>query len=231
MTLFLQNKWKPVIIATFIIAVITIATRLFNLDLLISNIFYVPGESFPLKNNPLIRFFYFSINVSVTLSIIFVIAFTIAASIKKTLRKYKMWVVALFISMVVGPGLIVNSLFKDHFGRPRPSQSIEFGGTLGSKAILEANWGNHGKSFASGHAAVPLSFLVLAFLAGRRGKVKLAKQLTVGLGAWYLLVCCARIAAGGHYFSDVAWAGYVSFVCAWLSYLLSNRFWKNPDIP
>lgn len=230
MSYYLKHRWQPIIIATIVIAIITIVTRLFNLDLLISGLFYVPNEGFPLKDNLFVRFFYRSVNVSVILSILFVLGFAVIALIKKPLRKHNLWVAAFVISMVVGPGLIVNTLFKENFGRPRPVQSIDFGGKYQHKAVLEANWGNDGKSFPSGHAAVPLSFLVFAFFAGRRGKVKLAKRLTVGIVAWYLFVCYARVAAGGHHFTDVAWGGYFSFVCAWLSYIGFERLRVNLGI-
>lgn len=228
MTQILKSTWQPILIASIIIVLITIATRMFNLDILISGYFYEQGVGFPEKNDLLVRFFYRSINVSVTISILFFIGFAVLATIKKPLRKHNRLILALFISILLGPGLIVNSIFKENFGRPRPSQTIEFGGKHQPKEILEANWGNYGKSFPSGHAAVPLSFLLLAFAALRRGKLKLAKQLTVGIVAWYLFVCYARVAAGGHHFSDVAWAGYIAFVCAWLSYILIERRGKLP---
>ncbi|GLO61346.1 phosphatase PAP2 family protein [Vibrio sp. MACH09] len=227
MSQILQSKWQPIIIATIIIAIITIATRLFNLDIAITSFFYHSQDGFTLKNDSLVRFFYRSINISVTVSILFFIGFAIAALFKKSIRKHNRLVLALFISILLGPGLIVNSVFKENFGRPRPSQTVEFGGQYQPKAVLEANWGNEGKSFASGHAAVPLSFLLLAFAAYRRGKLKLAKQLAIGIVSWYLFVSYARVAAGGHHFTDVAWAGYFSFVCAWLSYIFIESRGKN----
>lgn len=220
MSKLMDSRWQPIIIATIVIAIITLATRLFNLDILISGWFYQPGEGFPLKNDLLVRFFYRSINVSVVVSILFFLGFAVAAVIKKPLRKHNRLVIALFISILLGPGLIVNSIFKENFGRPRPSQTVEFGGKHQPQAVLEANWGNYGKSFPSGHAAIPLSFLLLAFAAYRRKKFRLAKQLAAGIVGWYLFVSYARVAAGGHHFSDVAWAGYFSFVCAWFSYKL-----------
>ncbi len=218
-----QKLWPPILLATAVIALITVATRLFNLDLIISGWFYTEGVGFPLKNNLLVELFYRSVPFMVTISLLFFILYAALALIKKIDTKYHRLVLALFISMLVGPGLIVNSVFKDHFGRPRPSQSIEFGGTHQHQPVLEANWGNYGKSFPSGHAAVPISFLVLAFSAKRQGKIRLARQLTAGLLFWYLLVSFARIAAGGHHFTDVLWAGYFSFIFAWLSYYLIER--------
>ncbi len=215
----MKNKLMPVVIATLIIAVITIAARIWNLDLLISGAFYTPGQGFVLRNDLVVMFFYNSISVMVTASVLFFLAYPVIYWRFKGTRKYWRTVLALFVALAIGPGVIVNSIFKEHFGRPRPSQTIEFGGPYEHKQVLEANWGNPGKSFPSGHASVPLAYLLLAFAALRRKKVKLAKGLGIGIIGWYLAVCYARIAAGGHHFTDVSWGGYFAFVSAWLSYL------------
>ncbi|PJC85627.1 hypothetical protein CSW98_13680 [Vibrio sp. HA2012] len=219
MTSLFQGKYTPLVLATAIILLLTVVIRLADLDLLISGYFYdAADKTFPLKDHLLVVFFYNSIPWAVTGSLLFFLTYPLVAYFKKPLRRHNRLVMALFISMLLGPGIIVNSIFKDNFGRPRPSQSIEFGGTEPHRAVLEANWGNKGPSFPSGHAAMPLSFLVLALAARRRGNRHLAVNLTRTLIFWYVMVSFARIAAGGHHFSDVIWAGYFSFVCAWLSY-------------
>lgn len=215
----LQGKYAPVGVATIVILLLSAAIRLLNLDLLVSGLFYdAAGNTFPLKNNLLTVFFYNTIPWAVTGSLLFFLAYPFVAYFKRPVRKYNRLVLALFLSLLIGPGLIVNSIFKDNFGRPRPSQSIEFGGTEPHRAVLEANWGNKGPSFPSGHAATPLAFLVLALAARRRGYKTLATNLTYALVFWYVAVSLARIVAGGHHLSDVVWGGYFSFVCAWLSY-------------
>jgi membrane-associated phospholipid phosphatase len=219
MSNLLQRKYLPVGIATIAILVVTVAIRLLDLDLLVSGYFYdAASNSFPLKEHPLTVFFYDTIPWAITGSLLFFIAYPFVAYFKKPLRKHNRLVLALFLSLLIGPGLIVNSIFKENFGRPRPTQSIDFGGAEQHRAVLEANWGNKGPSFPSGHAATPLAFLVLALAARRRGYKPLASRLTYALVFWYVAVSLARIVAGGHHLSDVAWGGYFSFVCAWLSY-------------
>lgn len=213
-----STKLKGPLIATGVIALITVATRLLNLDLMVSGWFYSVEEGFFLRGALLEQLFYNSIPWAVTASLLFFIGFAIASLLFKKGRQHNRLVLALFIALVVGPGLIVNSVFKDNWGRPRPVQSEEFGGKHPHRAVLEYNWGNYGKSFPSGHAAVPLAFLVLAFAAHKRGKLKLAKRLAIGIVAWYLATSVARIVAGGHHFSDVAWAGYFAYLSAWLCY-------------
>jgi lipid A 4'-phosphatase len=216
---FITHKFVPIAIATIVIIFITLATRMWHLDMLISDYFYTPEEGFLLRDSLLVIFFYDSIGWAVKLGIMCFIAYPIIYWRIKVSRKYCRTVLALFLTLSIGPGIIVNSIFKDHFGRPRPVQTIEFGGKYEHKEILESNWGNPGKSFPSGHASVPLAFLILVFSAYRRGKTTTATVLATVIAAWYIGVSYARVAAGGHHFSDVTWAGYVTFICAWLSYL------------
>lgn len=219
----IKHRFFPIVAATAVVLFFTIAAWSDNLDILISGSFYQPGIGFPLKDTLLVSFFYNSIGWVVTASVLFFLAYPLIYWRVERSRKYWRIVLALFIALAVGPGVIVNSIFKDHFGRPRPVQTIEFGGQYEHKAALEANWGNPGKSFPSGHASVPLAYLLLAFAAYRRNRKVLARNLAIGIVFWYLAVSYARIAAGGHHFTDVAWGGYIAFVSAWLSYIYIEK--------
>ncbi len=58
----------------------------------------------------------------------------------------------LILSVVIGPGLIINAVFKDHWDRPRPRDVVEFGGMLQcTPAPLR---GESGESFPCGHCSV-----------------------------------------------------------------------------
>lgn len=218
-----MHKLTPIIIATVMITLITISTRIWNLDLVISSAFYDPNTGFSGKKTLFVDFFYDTIDWAVIATLIISFSYSIIYWCLPMIRQYWRVVLALFLSLSIGPGLIVNSIFKDNFGRPRPVQTEEFGGTYQHRAVLEPNWGKPGTSFPSGHASVPLAFLVLAFSAYRRKRFILAKSMTVGISVWYLAVSYGRIAAGGHHFTDVSWAGYIAFVCAWLSYIYIDK--------
>jgi membrane-associated PAP2 superfamily phosphatase len=218
-----MNKLTPIVIATVIIALITLSARIWNLDLIISGAFYNQETGFSGKSSVVVKFFYDTISWAVTTTLVFCLAYPVLYWRLPMVRQYWRTVLALFLCLSIGPGIIVNSIFKDNFGRPRPIQTQEFGGEYQHREVLEANWGNKGKSFPSGHASVPLAFLVLAFSAHRRKRVVLAQSMTIGITIWYVAVSYARIAAGGHHFTDVSWAGYIAFICAWLSYLYIEK--------
>lgn len=113
--------------------------------------------------------------------------------------------------LALGPWLLVNVVLKDTLGKPRPSQIREFNGTYQYAQFWEPGTGSHNGSFPSGHAAVAFSTMApWFFLRGRRNRLA-AGFLAAGLG-WGLLVGAARMAQGGHFFSDVIWSGGIVYL-------------------
>jgi lipid A 4'-phosphatase len=115
----------------------------------------------------------------------------------------------LFAALVLGPGLLANTLLKDHWGRARPTQIEAFGGLHRfTPAPLPAAECERNCAFVSGHAALGFSLVAFGFLLppGRSRNRGLAAAL--GFGA---LVGFARIAQGGHFLSDVVYAGLLVF--------------------
>ncbi|QLQ32405.1 MAG: phosphatase PAP2 family protein [Candidatus Thiothrix singaporensis] len=116
-----------------------------------------------------------------------------------------------------GPGLLVNSLFKDHWGRPRPLQVEQLGGQehYAPPGYFVAN--GHGRSFPSGHSSVGFAFIAFWFLL-RRHKPTLAKMALLLSLLFGCTIGLTRMAAGGHFLSDVMWSGWVVLFASWLLY-------------
>lgn len=134
---------------------------------------------------------------------------------------------ALFVLLllVLGPWLLVNVVLKDTLGKPRPSQLFEFNGTFPYAQFWEPGTGSDNGSFPSGHAAVAFSAMApWFFLRGRRSRLG-AGFLAAGIG-WGLLVGCARMAQGGHFFSDVIWSGGIVYL---LGLLLASALSLDRD--
>jgi len=75
----------------------------------------------------------------------------------------------LILSVLIGPGLIINAVFKDHWDRPRPGDVVEFGGMLQcTPAPLR---GESGESFPCGHCSVGFLFASGWWLWKRRRSV------------------------------------------------------------
>ena len=130
-------------------------------------------------------------------------------------------VIFLIATLAMGPGLIVNLGLKDHWHRPRPTHVQEFHGT----DTFRPWWDDSGAckkncSFVSGEAATgfwmvaPASLLPLPW----RGPALLA-AFAFGVGASLL-----RMAAGGHYLSDVMLGGLVTLIVIEIARKL---FWRS----
>lgn len=124
--------------------------------------------------------------------------------------------VALYLlaSLALGPGLVVNVVLKDHWGRPRPSTIAEFSGpNTYVPPFIPSTQCDDNCSFPSGHAALGFWMVAFALLAPQRHR-----QLSVAAALLFgSLVGLARIAQGGHFLSDVLVSGLlVSGFCLWL---------------
>jgi membrane-associated phospholipid phosphatase len=110
---------------------------------------------------------------------------------------------------VIGPGVLANTIFKDHWGRARPTQIEAFGGSHRfTPAPLPAAECERNCSFVSGHAALGFSLLALAFLLPPSSSRRRGEVVALGFGG---LVGLGRIAQGGHFLSDVVYAGLLVY--------------------
>jgi lipid A 4'-phosphatase len=182
-----------------------------QVDLAFSRLFYDPERGFVLVNSPPILLLFHAIPwiawgtlilVAVGVSWLFLFRRPLWRLDSKAL-------IFLVLSMAVGPGLLANTLFKDHWGRARPVQIDAFGGTHRfTPAPLPATECDRNCAFVSGHAALGFSLVSLAFLVPRGRSRRLGTAFALGFGA---LVGLGRIAQGAHFLSDVVYAGLLTY--------------------
>lgn len=126
------------------------------------------------------------------------------------LRRWRRWL-ALGLLMLLGNGLVVNSLLKEGWGRARPVDVQAFGGPASfSPALLASSQCESNCSFVSGHAATGFGLLAVGMLGSAATR---RRWLKVGLLAG-LAVGLIRIAQGGHFLSDVLFSGWVMWLCS-----------------
>ena len=187
-----------------------------GVDLDVSEWFYVSGQGFPLADWLPLRIFERTIPWLTRL----IILVCIAGAVWLALRGRPLWrldrraLIFIVLATAIGPGLIANTLLKDHWGRARPNQVAEFGGSREfTPAPFPAVQCERNCSFVSGHAALGFSLASFALLlpAGRRRRGAIAAAL--GFGA---LVGLGRVATGHHFLSDVIYAGLIVFATSWL---------------
>jgi len=133
---------------------------------------------------------------------------------------------ALFLiaTLAVGPGLITNTLLKDHWGRARPIDVTEFGST----SRFTPWWDPRGDcptncSFVAGEPAGAFWTMAPAALAPPQWRL-LAYGGALAFGS---AVGVLRIAGGGHFFTDVVFAGVFMFLIIWTAYGLIFRWWPK----
>lgn len=122
----------------------------------------------------------------------------------------------LLLTLIVGPGLLTNTLFKDNWGRARPLQVEQFGGAAQfTPPFVMADQCDKNCSFVSGDAAFGFWFHSFAYIAPRRRKALFYGGL--GVGAGYGLI---RIGMGAHFLSDVVAAGLLMLASSAALYAL-----------
>ncbi|MEY2621437.1 MAG: hypothetical protein RIT26_1257, partial [Pseudomonadota bacterium] len=126
----------------------------------------------------------------------------------------------LLLTLLLGPGLLVNEVLKNHWGRARPAQVSAFGGAAQYTPPWQmSDQCDKNCSMSSGHAALGFYPLALSWVLRRQ------RRLWLGVGAFSGgLVGLGRILQGGHFLSDVLVSGAV----VWLVCAVLSR-WLLPD--
>jgi lipid A 4'-phosphatase len=121
--------------------------------------------------------------------------------------------VALTWVSLLGSLLVVNLGFKEYWGRARPVQVTQFGGTRQfSPPLAPASQCSHNCSFVSGHAAS--GFVIMA--VGLMGSVATRRRWLIAGLAWGGIASLARIMQGGHFLSDTLFAGVAIWATGWI---------------
>jgi len=129
---------------------------------------------------------------------------------------------SVLLTVALGPGLIINGILKPHFGRPRPRQTIMFGGEFEYLPVLVPGPNENCRSFAGGDSSMGFAFLIFYFMYRRRRRaiargwlaLSIVLGMTIGLG---------RMAAGAHFLSDILWSGYICYLVALATYYFALR--------
>lgn len=196
------------------------------LDLEIARYFYLhtndPVEHF--ITSPFLNFLFDYGTLPANLTAAFAALFLIGSYLLPRLRKWKNPCIVLLLTYAMGAGVIINGGFKEYWGRPRPKQVEEFGGTQAFRPFYLPNFHQPqpSKSFTCGHCAMGFYFFALALVGRRLSRKDLETFgfiLAFGLG---ILLSIARIMQGGHFFSDTLFSAlimwYVALGIDWLAY-------------
>ncbi len=191
-----------------------------ELDLVVARLFNLGPRRFVFNHSELagaLRFGFKLVTWAVSIAAVAGIVLALARGKRLFGLALKEWVF-LALVLIVGPGLIANTLLKDNWARPRPMHVVEFGGpdqftpVLARSGACERNC-----SFISGEASSIFAIGFAAVLLARRRRAAwmagaVAAGSTIGL---------IRIGEGGHFLSDVIFAGVImALVVAFLHWLV-----------
>jgi lipid A 4'-phosphatase len=189
-----------------------------GIDLAVSRLFYNPQHGFTLAASWPLRF----VDAAVPWITWAVLGIVALAALWLRLTGRPIWrldcnaLIFLVAALAIGPGIVTNTVLKDHWGRARPFQIEAFGGTRQfTPAPLRADQCDHNCSFVSGHAALGFSLIAFALLLPPGRRRNQAIGATIGFGA---LLGLARIMAGHHFLSDIVYAGLIVVATTWLLY-------------
>ena len=134
--------------------------------------------------------------------------------------------VFLIATLILGPGLLVNVIMKDYWPRSRPIDVPELGGSekfvpwWDPRGVCPKNC-----SFVAGESAGAFWTLAPAALTPPQWR-PLAYTAAVAFGTG---VGVMRIAFGGHFFTDVVFAGVFMFLIVWIAHGVIYR-WRATRI-
>ena len=118
-------------------------------------------------------------------------------------------VLFLALGLALGPGLLVNVILKDNWDRPRPLQVKEFGGSLEFRPWYRTDGAcPRNCSFVSGETSGAFWLVAPASLAPLPLRLP-AVALALGVG---VVTGVMRVAFGGHFPSDVLFAGLFTLI-------------------
>ncbi len=227
---WLKDPIIQCLVATGVLSAIFLAVP--ALDTWFTGLFYEEGQGFPVAR---LGFFWGirELHSLMTWAIAIIAGFPVLWKFIRPLQPSLIPPRAtLFIlgTLAIGPGLVVNGLFKSNWGRPRPYTVDLFGGQNPFVGVWEiTDYCNRNCSFISGESSSAIWLITAAVLVPPAWR-PLTIRLMVGLGIIFAL---NRIAFGGHFLSDVLLAWFITLAIiafAWRILYVNPPSWLTDEV-
>ncbi|MEO8669174.1 MAG: phosphatase PAP2 family protein [Bauldia sp.] len=193
----------PILVALLFCLIVSLFFLAFPaVDLRVSSLFYDPATGFPAARVPALRALRASGDIALWL-VVLILLFSVVLKIVLPWRRSLVPAnVSLFLlaGLALGPGLVVNAILKDHWGRPRPLAIDFFGGTAPYVDVWRVtDYCIRNCSFVAGEASSAAWLVALTLVVPRH--FRLPTLLVTGVFA--IALSLNRIVFGGHFLSDV----------------------------
>lgn len=130
----------------------------------------------------------------------------------------------LIVSLVLGPGLLVNTVLKDHWARPRPGMVANLGGDMTFKPWWDPRGAcTENCSFVSGETSSAVWLVAPALLVPPPWR----SAALVGVAVYATAIGFMRLLMGGHFLSDVLFAAIFTGLVIWIVHGRLLR-WRMP---
>ena len=188
-----------------------------DLDLYLGALFYHPES--PIhpwfeKDFALWKFFYHAAPVITAFLLLPAISIYILSFVTEAFSKFRKESLYVFLGFLLGPGILINSIFKPYWGRPRPREVLDFGGFEKMQSFWELGIPGNGYSFHCGHSSVGFA-LILGYFLFKKNRPKIALGFFAASMFFGFLMGIGRMADGAHFFSDVLWSAIMVFLPAY----------------
>ncbi len=210
----------------YVIGCLIIITVIFwrtDLDIYLESFFYREEEGWFLRDNKFMKIVYNYGRAPGVIVFLFSTLILILGFFIPGLREYRKISLYLFLFMFIGSGIIINSILKIYWGRPRPYQIKKFGGEHEYVKVFLFGDGGRNSSFPCGHASIAF-YMIFPYFLLKNSRFELAVVFLL-LGIFYgLLVGVGRMIQGGHFASDVIWSGGIMYITGLILYYVMGLY-------
>ena len=196
-----------------------------SLDLYVSSLFYKGASQFELQSFDLTSILFR--DILLPLILIYILILPIVGrffKIDKIFFNYKFSIkeiVLLWISQIISVLIFVNLILKNFWGRARPNDVVELGGKESFSPWFEiTNACETNCSFVSGDASVGFSIIILYLITKKI--IFLYASFVAGL-----VLGLIRIMAGGHFLSDIFFAGFFIVILNIILFELYKKYYAK----
>jgi lipid A 4'-phosphatase len=181
-----------------------------QVDIWVSSLFFKPDTQFYMHGYPWVVFIDNSAEIFAWGLVLFCLFFLgINTRFWGLTKKDLIFILLVF---ALAPGLVVNVIFKNHWGRARPSKIEQFGGHKKfTPAFVLSKECERNCAFVSGHASIGFALVALGFVKRKHGA-----KITAAAMASGAIIGLARLARGAHYLSDIVFAFFIVYAAAYI---------------
>lgn len=212
---FLRSRWSPLIAALIATAGISAVFLIWpGLDLWSAGLGY-SDTGFQAASNPALKALRKSSSWAVAITALTAVFLLGRAVVRHRLgfvRQAPRAIVSL-LGLLIGPGLLVNTLLKNEWGRPRPNEILPFGGEAPYVPVWQiSRWCDDNCSFTSGEGASSAWIVGSVALLPEPWRARLLVPAVIYGAA----LSINRMAFGGHFLSDVllSWSMVLAVMAA-----------------